>query len=215
MCDIKFVDICHKILRHVMQVQFSTVTAKPISLNRYTDIPGFRKATFYDDKTATTTRLTYCCSVFRHTYSPSAEHNLNKLRFYLNLFFQIFFFLVHPKVADIAISDKVVHCITYPTFKIIFSCGNQQSSMYISSHEVLKLFLSVAQVQYRSNLKSSQSTTDLSYIPEKENSRRNNRPLSMAIPSNRTNNTYGMYLKQDLCIQNTTNGMYLEQSLYM
>lgn len=92
MCDIKFVDICHKILRHVMQVQFSTVTAKPISLNRYTDIPGFRKATFYDDKTATTTRLTYCCSVFRHTYSPSAEHNLNKLRFYLNLFFPNFFF---------------------------------------------------------------------------------------------------------------------------
>ncbi|CAH2056230.1 unnamed protein product, partial [Iphiclides podalirius] len=38
-------------------------------------------------------------------------------------------------------------------------------------------------VAFRSNLKSSQSTTDLSYIPEKDNSRRN-RPVSMAVPSN-------------------------------
>ncbi|XP_045770554.1 mitogen-activated protein kinase-binding protein 1 isoform X6 [Maniola jurtina] len=38
-------------------------------------------------------------------------------------------------------------------------------------------------VAFRSNLKSSQSTTDLSYIPEKDGSRRN-RPVSMAIPSN-------------------------------
>ncbi|CAH0713016.1 unnamed protein product, partial [Brenthis ino] len=41
-------------------------------------------------------------------------------------------------------------------------------------------------VAFRSNLKSSQSTTDLSYIPEKEGSRRN-RPLSMAVPSNSRN----------------------------
>ncbi|XP_047542571.1 mitogen-activated protein kinase-binding protein 1 isoform X3 [Vanessa atalanta] len=38
-------------------------------------------------------------------------------------------------------------------------------------------------VAFRSNLKSSQSTTDLSYIPEKDGSRRN-RPVSMAVPSN-------------------------------
>ncbi|XP_013143340.1 PREDICTED: mitogen-activated protein kinase-binding protein 1-like isoform X5 [Papilio polytes] len=38
-------------------------------------------------------------------------------------------------------------------------------------------------VAFRSNLKSSQSTTDLSYIPEKDNSRRN-RPVSMAVPNN-------------------------------
>ncbi|XP_045458024.1 mitogen-activated protein kinase-binding protein 1 [Melitaea cinxia] len=38
-------------------------------------------------------------------------------------------------------------------------------------------------VAFRSNLKSSQSTTDLSYIPEKDGSRRN-RPMSMAVPSN-------------------------------
>ncbi|CAG4949343.1 unnamed protein product [Parnassius apollo] len=38
-------------------------------------------------------------------------------------------------------------------------------------------------VAFRSNLKSSQSTTDLSYLPEKDNSRRN-RPVSMAVPSN-------------------------------
>ncbi|CAH0699577.1 unnamed protein product [Spodoptera exigua] len=38
-------------------------------------------------------------------------------------------------------------------------------------------------VAFRSNLKSSQSTTDLSYIPEKDSTRRN-RPVSMAIPSN-------------------------------
>ncbi|KAL4711270.1 hypothetical protein ACJJTC_019111 [Scirpophaga incertulas] len=38
-------------------------------------------------------------------------------------------------------------------------------------------------VAFRSNLKSSQSTHDLSYIPEKDISRRN-RPVSMAIPSN-------------------------------
>ncbi|XP_049883653.1 mitogen-activated protein kinase-binding protein 1 isoform X3 [Pectinophora gossypiella] len=38
-------------------------------------------------------------------------------------------------------------------------------------------------VAFRSNLKSSQSTTDLSYIPEKDNSRRS-RPVSMAVPSN-------------------------------
>ncbi|XP_072948676.1 mitogen-activated protein kinase-binding protein 1-like [Epargyreus clarus] len=38
-------------------------------------------------------------------------------------------------------------------------------------------------VAFRSNLKSSQSTTDLSYIPEKDSARRN-RPVSMAIPSN-------------------------------
>ncbi|XP_045508507.1 mitogen-activated protein kinase-binding protein 1 isoform X2 [Colias croceus] len=38
-------------------------------------------------------------------------------------------------------------------------------------------------VAFRSNLKSSQSTTDLSYIPEKDGSKRN-RPVSMAVPSN-------------------------------
>ncbi|XP_061381546.1 mitogen-activated protein kinase-binding protein 1-like isoform X3 [Danaus plexippus] len=38
-------------------------------------------------------------------------------------------------------------------------------------------------VAFRSNLKSSQSTTDLSYIPEKDGSRRT-RPLSMAVTSN-------------------------------
>ncbi|XP_063372341.1 mitogen-activated protein kinase-binding protein 1 [Cydia amplana] len=37
-------------------------------------------------------------------------------------------------------------------------------------------------VAFRSNLKSSQSTTDLSYIPEKDRNR--NRPVSMAVPSN-------------------------------
>ncbi|CAG9131794.1 unnamed protein product [Plutella xylostella] len=41
-------------------------------------------------------------------------------------------------------------------------------------------------VALRSNLKSSQSTTDLSYIPEKDQNSRTprNRPVSMAIPSN-------------------------------
>ncbi|CAK1546416.1 unnamed protein product [Leptosia nina] len=38
-------------------------------------------------------------------------------------------------------------------------------------------------VAFRSTLKSSQSTTDLSYIPEKDGSKRN-RPVSMAVPSN-------------------------------
>ncbi|XP_063836463.1 uncharacterized protein LOC135085617 [Ostrinia nubilalis] len=38
-------------------------------------------------------------------------------------------------------------------------------------------------VAFRSNLKSSQSTHDLSYIPEKDGSRRA-RPVSMAVPSN-------------------------------
>ncbi|XP_068622294.1 mitogen-activated protein kinase-binding protein 1 [Battus philenor] len=54
-------------------------------------------------------------------------------------------------------------------------------------------------VAFRSNLKSSQSTTDLSYIPEKDNSRRH-RPVSMAIPSNSrpyANRTHLSPLDQD------------------
>lgn len=48
------------------------------------------------------------------------------------------------------------------------------------------------QVAFRSNLKSSQSTNDLSYIPEKDTSRRA-RPVSMAVSNN--NRPYGKHLK--------------------
>ncbi|XP_047038930.1 mitogen-activated protein kinase-binding protein 1 isoform X5 [Helicoverpa zea] len=51
------------------------------------------------------------------------------------------------------------------------------------NRRILETRRQLESVAFRSNLKSSQSTTDLSYIPEKDSSRRN-RPVSMAIPSN-------------------------------
>ncbi|XP_026739904.1 mitogen-activated protein kinase-binding protein 1 [Trichoplusia ni] len=51
------------------------------------------------------------------------------------------------------------------------------------NRRILETRKQLESVAYRSNLKSSQSTTDLSYIPEKDNTRRG-RPVSMAIPSN-------------------------------
>ncbi|XP_037300474.1 mitogen-activated protein kinase-binding protein 1 isoform X3 [Manduca sexta] len=51
------------------------------------------------------------------------------------------------------------------------------------NRRILETRRQLESVAFRSNLKSSQSTTDLSYIPEKDNSRRA-RPVSMAIPSN-------------------------------
>ncbi|KAJ8706269.1 hypothetical protein PYW08_010895 [Mythimna loreyi] len=51
------------------------------------------------------------------------------------------------------------------------------------NRRILETRRQLESVAFRSNLKSSQSTTDLSYIPEKDSSRRA-RPVSMAIPSN-------------------------------
>ncbi|CAB3257466.1 unnamed protein product [Arctia plantaginis] len=51
------------------------------------------------------------------------------------------------------------------------------------NRRILETRRQLESVAFRSNLKSSQSSTDLSYIPEKDNSRRT-RPVSMAIPSN-------------------------------
>ncbi|XP_062531392.1 mitogen-activated protein kinase-binding protein 1 isoform X4 [Bombyx mori] len=51
------------------------------------------------------------------------------------------------------------------------------------NRRILETRRQLENVAFRSNLKSSQSTTDLSYIPEKDNARRS-RPMSMAVPSN-------------------------------
>ncbi|XP_053622204.1 uncharacterized protein Wdr62 isoform X2 [Plodia interpunctella] len=56
------------------------------------------------------------------------------------------------------------------------------------TRRILETRRQLENVAFRSNLKSSQSTTDLSYLPEKDGSRRN-RPISMAVPSN--NRNYG------------------------
>ncbi|XP_053622214.1 mitogen-activated protein kinase-binding protein 1 isoform X6 [Plodia interpunctella] len=54
------------------------------------------------------------------------------------------------------------------------------------TRRILETRRQLENVAFRSNLKSSQSTTDLSYLPEKDGSRRN-RPISMAVPSNNRN----------------------------
>ncbi|CAH0761745.1 unnamed protein product [Diatraea saccharalis] len=51
------------------------------------------------------------------------------------------------------------------------------------NRRILETRKQLENVAFRSNLKSSQSTHDLSYIPEKDTSRRG-RPISMAVPSN-------------------------------
>ncbi|XP_075988863.1 WD repeat domain 62 isoform X2 [Anticarsia gemmatalis] len=51
------------------------------------------------------------------------------------------------------------------------------------NRRILETRRQLESVAFRSNLKSSQSSTDLSYIPEKDSSRRA-RPVSMAVPSN-------------------------------
>ncbi|XP_052749075.1 mitogen-activated protein kinase-binding protein 1 isoform X8 [Galleria mellonella] len=51
------------------------------------------------------------------------------------------------------------------------------------TRRILETRRQLESVAFRSNLKSSQSTTDLSYVPEKDGSRRA-RPISMAVPSN-------------------------------
>ncbi|KAJ8707643.1 hypothetical protein PYW07_011320 [Mythimna separata] len=51
------------------------------------------------------------------------------------------------------------------------------------NRRILETRRQLESVAFRSNLKSSQSTTDLSYIPEKDSSRRA-RPVSMAVPNN-------------------------------
>ncbi|KAL0858742.1 hypothetical protein ABMA27_011216 [Loxostege sticticalis] len=51
------------------------------------------------------------------------------------------------------------------------------------NRRILETRRQLESVAFRSNLKSSQSTHDLSYIPEKDGSRRS-RPVSMAVPSN-------------------------------
>ncbi|KAI8433225.1 hypothetical protein MSG28_015303 [Choristoneura fumiferana] len=50
------------------------------------------------------------------------------------------------------------------------------------NRRILETRRQLESVAFRSNLKSSQSTTDLSYIPEKDT--RRGRPVSMAVPSN-------------------------------
>ncbi|RVE45610.1 hypothetical protein evm_009723 [Chilo suppressalis] len=52
------------------------------------------------------------------------------------------------------------------------------------SRRILETRRQLESVAFRSNLKSSQSTHDLSYTPEKDNNRRSGRPVSMAVPSN-------------------------------
>ncbi|CAG9576897.1 unnamed protein product [Danaus chrysippus] len=64
-------------------------------------------------------------------------------------------------------------------------------------------------VAFRSNLKSSQSTTDLSYIPEKDGSRRS-RPLSMAVTSN--NRQFG-FTKTQICPEDNMDSLNYFDSL--
>nr|XP_032525667.1 uncharacterized protein LOC116776567 isoform X3 [Danaus plexippus plexippus] len=64
-------------------------------------------------------------------------------------------------------------------------------------------------VAFRSNLKSSQSTTDLSYIPEKDGSRRT-RPLSMAVTSN--NRQFGL-TKAQICPEDNMDSLNYFDSL--
>ncbi|KAJ2943467.1 hypothetical protein O0L34_g12274 [Tuta absoluta] len=73
------------------------------------------------------------------------------------------------------------------------------------NRRILETRRQLESVAFRSNLKSSQSTTDLSYIPEKDGARRA-RPASMAVPSN--TRPYGITTYQEEALDSLNSNYY-------